>query len=54
MGNTYEVSIYVKDSYAKYGYSYQNVYRGESYLKMLWVAWQQKRKGIGCVKMEWR
>lgn len=55
MGNKYEVSSWVfNEAYEGGAYEYQTVYRGESFLRMLHVAWQEKRKGVGCVKMEWR
>ena len=54
MGNKYEVYSYVQDEQSGQGYCYVQVWRGQSFIGMLLVAYKQKRKGVGCVKMEWR
>ncbi len=29
-------------------------YSGNSLLAALWVMWREKRRGVGCVQLEWR
>ena len=33
---------------------YFAIYRGDSWIKALWLAYKEKKKGVGCVKIEWR
>jgi len=35
-------------------YEYLSCYSGDSFLAALYIAWQAKRSGCGCVKIEWR
>lgn len=52
MGSTFTVSAWGK--HFDNEYSYKVVYSGENLLKAYWAQWRSKRKGFGCVKMEWR
>lgn len=52
MGWTWEVSAWVKPDPG--GYTYEQVYAGESLVRALIAARRAKRAGAGCVKVEWR
>jgi len=53
MGNRWTVSSYVRPS-GQGGYSYEQVYAGQSVFGALAATVRAKRSGAGCVKIEWR
>jgi hypothetical protein len=54
MGWTWEVRAFVKVKPDWGGYTYEQVYAGESLIRALTAARRAKRSGAGCVKIEWR
>ena len=54
MGNTFEVYEYWQDKTKGEPYKYHLEWRGESFLKALWIMWKLKREGAACLKLEWR
>ena len=52
MGWKWEVSAWIKPD--RGGYTYEQVYAGQSPLRALLAARKVKRDGAGCVKVEWR
>jgi len=53
MGNKFEVYSYVRDTDCSQ-YYYKEVYHGEDMEEALRIAFAEKQKGVGCVKIEWR
>jgi len=53
MGYRYEVYEWCDITNGK-GYCYRREYRGNSFLKAMFVMFRLKKAGVGCVKFEWR
>jgi len=54
MGNRYEVYSWRTRPGTTATYYYEEVCRGESFMRALWTAWRLKRNGEPYVKIEWR
>ena len=52
MGNKFEVHSYVKDNTGDYEFTLS--WRGESFIQALLAMRREKKKGVGCVRLEWR
>jgi hypothetical protein len=52
MGNTFEVYSYLHVE--KGVYDYKLIYAGESMMDAMAAIFNEKSKGVGCVKFEWR
>lgn len=56
MGGKWEVSewTWAPDYLGERHYRYDSIYMGESLWRALWTMAKAKRRGAGCVKLEWR
>lgn len=53
MGLKYEVDAWLYND-GLLEWRYEEVYRGQSFIKAMYMLAQAKRRGAGCVKLEWR
>jgi hypothetical protein len=53
MGVKYEVDAWLYNA-RLHEWRYEEVYRGQSFIKAMYMLVRAKRHGAGCVKLEWR
>jgi hypothetical protein len=53
MGNTWTVEVYGQ-WFGMPGYSFKQVYGGESFIGALRSMWAHRRYGSGCIQLSWR
>lgn len=53
MGNKFTIEAWGKH-YGHREYSMLQVWAGQSFIAAMWALWQVKRRGYGCVTLNWR
>ena len=53
MGNTWTVEVYGQ-WFGESRYSFAQVWQGESFCGALFAMWRYRRKGSGCIQLNWR
>ena len=53
MGNTWTVQVYGQ-WFGESRYSYAQVWQGESVVGALLAMWKNRKRGTGCIQLEWR